>query len=418
MKLNVFINQKKIGILEEISPDPSSKNPNPRILFEYLDSATPLDQISLLMPVSQKRFIYYELPPVFDMILPEGKRRSAIHQAAKITRVDDMGLLSIVGHNAIGRNQVCNSDNIGRIPEINIDAFKLCENGSELFKELLFKSGLHSGISGVQPKLLAAKASDDEDKIRTVTTSTHIIKSFDENEFPWLTVNEYFCLLAARRSGIDVPEFELSKDGHLLAIKRFDLKDEGQGIHYGFEEILSLLGRKAPDKYNGCIEEIISCIDDFIDVTKSITSLKSVIHQTIFNTMIGNGDAHLKNFGLLYDEHSISLSPAYDLICTKAYIKNDLPALALEYENYSKKWWSKDELIQFAKRHCYMTNQEVCAIYERVIHAMETVIEDMHNYIAEHPEFTEVGQQMISIWQSSIHDQAPATDEESDSRPR
>ena len=405
MKLNVFVNKRKIGTLEEISPDPLGNNPNPRILFEYIDDADPSDRISLLMPVSNKRFIYHEIPPIFDMILPEGKRRASISQLAKITRIDDMGLLSLVGYNTIGRNQICKGNNIAAIPEINIDEFKCCNDGQKLFQELLLKSGFHSGVAGIQPKVLVSK-SNKEDKIRTINTSTHIIKSFDMDDFPWLTVNEFFCLRAAKMAGIDVPEFTLSNDGYLLAIERFDLKDEKNGIHFGFEEILSLLGRKSGDKYIGSVEEIVNCIDDHIDISRSIQSLHSVFRQTVFNTLIGNGDAHLKNFGLLYDEKSVRLSPAYDIVCTKAYIKNDIPALALEYNNFSKKWWSKDELIKFGEKHCYMTSENVDSIYTQALLAMKSVINDINKYINDHPEFSAIGKEIISIWQVSICDQS------------
>jgi len=392
----------KVGVLEEISPDPLGSNPNPRIQFEYLSGVEPTDRISLLMPVSEKRFIYHEIPPVFDMILPEGKRRASIDQVAKITRIDDMGLLSFVGYNTIGRNQICKGEILGDIPEINIDKLNCCDNGQKLFQELLIKSGFHSGVSGIQPKVLVSTLSK-EDKIRTLNTSTHIIKSFDMDEFPWLTVNEFFCLKAAKLAGIDVPEFTLSKDGQLLAIKRFDLKNKG--AHYGFEEILSLMGQKSSEKYRGCIEDIINCIDDHINITKAIPSLQSIFRQTVFNTLIGNGDAHLKNFGLLYDDKSIMLSPAYDIVCTKAHIYNDIPALALEYENYSKKWWSKSELIEFGERHCYVTREKANVIYDKIISAMEAVINDIEEYVNQHPEFNEIGTKMISVWQASIHDQ-------------
>ncbi len=408
MELNVFVNKKKIGVLKEITPDPNGSNPNPRIQFEYLDSASSSDQVSLLMPVSEKKFIYHELPPIFDMILPEGKRRSTIALAAKLTRIDDMGLLSIVGHNTIGRVQVCQGDNIGSIPEINLQEFAQCEHGQELFEELLNRSGLKSGVAGVQPKVLASEIIEEPvmskgSTGRTINTSTHIIKSFDPNEHPWLTVNEFFCLTAANRAGISTPKFSLSKDGMLLAVERFDLKNDRNGIHFGFEEILSLLGRKSAKKYEGSVDEIINCIDTHIDIDKAIPALKSIFRQTVFNTLIGNGDAHLKNFGLLYDDHSIFLSPAYDVVSTLPYVANDMPALALEYDNYTKRWWSKEELFAFGARHCYMRRKEMGDAYNQVAKALNSVIPDIQHYIADHQEFEDVGNKMIDIWRFGDH---------------
>jgi serine/threonine-protein kinase HipA len=417
MELNVFVNKKKIGILKEIAPDPSGSNPNPRIQFEYLDNANNSDQVSLLMPVSEKKFIYHELPPVFDMILPEGKRRTTIAQVAKLTRVDDMGLLSIVGHNSIGRVQVCQGENIGSIPEINLQEFAQCSRGQELFEELLSRSGIKSGVAGVQPKVLASEIIEEPvmskgSTGRTINTSTHIIKSFDPNEHPWLTVNEFFCLTAANRAGISTPKFSLSKDGMLLAVERFDLKDDQNGIHFGFEEILSLLGRKSSKKYEGSINEIINCIDTHIDIAKAMPAFKSIFRQTVFNTLIGNGDAHLKNFGLLYDDRSIFLSPTYDVVCTLPYVTNDMPALALEYDNYTKRWWSKEELSAFGERHCYMRRKEIDNIYNQITKALNSVILDIQHYIADHQEFKDVGNKMIDVWRSSMHNPSQGSDEE------
>ena len=401
MELNVFVNKVKVGCLKEIAPEDNSSNPNPRIQFSYLDSATAFDIISLCMPVARKNYIYHEIPPVFDMILPEGVRRQQIALVAKATRIDDMGLLAIVGYNTIGRVQVCQGELIDEIPVFNLRDLMHCTDGEAFFNEILQRSGFKSGVAGVQPKFLAAKASDII-KFRTVNTSTHIIKSFNPQEYPWLTVNEFFCLKAAQKAGIEVPKFFLSQDGLLLAIQRFDIKDESVGTHYGFEEMVSLLGRKSAQKYDGCIEELVNSIDDYIAGADSIDALQSIFRQTVFNVLVGNGDAHLKNFGLLYDESLIRLAPAYDIVCTKAYIENDIPALALEYENYSKRWWSKGELIKFSQRHCFLDEDQVDLIYKETIIALEAVMADISDYILENPAFSVLGNKMLAVWRASI----------------
>ncbi|MDT8427046.1 MAG: hypothetical protein RQ733_13840, partial [Methyloprofundus sp.] len=64
-----------------------------------------------------------------------------------------------------------------------------------------------------------------------------------------------------------------------------------------------------------------------------------------------------ENFAFIYDGGDIYMSPAYDLVCTHAYVI-DPPALALEEANYSKLWWSRDDLLAFADRHCYITKKQ------------------------------------------------------------
>jgi serine/threonine-protein kinase HipA len=81
----------------------------------------------------------------------------------------------------------------------------------------------------------------------------------------------------------------------------------------------------------------------------------------IINYLVQNGDAHLKNFGLIYsDLDTIKLAPAYDIVCTTVYIKNDIPALHLLG---SKKWWSKKYLLKFGIESCDLTSKEAEKYY-------------------------------------------------------
>ena len=95
----------------------------------------------------------------------------------------------------------------------------------------------------------------------------------------------------------------------------------------------------------------------------------------IINHFVKNGDAHLKNFALLYkDINDISISPAFDVVCTTLYIKNDIPALHLLG---SKKWWSKKFLIRFGIESCDLTLKESNTLYEECYHALLQVIEEI-----------------------------------------
>ena len=89
----------------------------------------------------------------------------------------------------------------------------------------------------------------------------------------------------------------------------------------------------------------------------------------VINNLVQNGDAHLKNFGLLYKNiQQIDLAPAYDVVCTTAYIPNDIPALHLLG---SKKWWSKKFLLKFAIESCELTPKEAQKCYDKCTVALE-----------------------------------------------
>ena len=57
--------------------------------------------------------------------------------------------------------------------------------------------------------------------------ATHIVKFWEPNEFPQLAANEYLCLKAAERCGLDVPRYRLAEDGMALVVDRFDLRPDG-----------------------------------------------------------------------------------------------------------------------------------------------------------------------------------------------
>ena len=83
------------------------------------------------------------------------------------------------------------------------------------------KSASFSGISGVQPKVLvrdektfAEMEHTGERLSQSYKGATHIVKLWERNEYPQLAANEFFCLSAARKCGLDVPPFRLAEDGN------------------------------------------------------------------------------------------------------------------------------------------------------------------------------------------------------------
>ncbi|MEA2098948.1 MAG: HipA domain-containing protein [Campylobacterota bacterium] len=95
----------------------------------------------------------------------------------------------------------------------------------------------------------------------------------------------------------------------------------------------------------------------------------------LVSSFVQNGDAHLKNFGLIYEDiSSIKLCPAYDIVCTTAYIKKDIPALNLLG---SKKWWDKRFLLRFGIESCNLSNTEVNKLYNETLDAVEKVSNEL-----------------------------------------
>jgi serine/threonine-protein kinase HipA len=327
-------------------------------LFGYHAQASRSAEISLLMPHRIEQYSSRELHPIFQMNLPEGYVLERLRQRlAKATVVDPMLLLALTGREAsIGRVHVqapaalmeslapaSSAEGHGeRLSQI------LAWDGAEnLFEELARRYLFRTGVSGVQPKLLVPEAREPEGKV-SLATSDLIVKS-GGGEFPGLAVNEYVCMSIAKHAGILVPEFFLSDNRQLFVMRRFDRTADGQPL--GFEEMAVLMAKGAAQKYEGSYEQVARFVSLFCSPNRRLPALGQLFDQVALSCILGNGDAHLKNFGVLYDDPTLEdvwLAPAYDLVCTTAYIPDD--SLALTLGGSKSLFASRVHLIDFARR--------------------------------------------------------------------
>ena len=119
------------------------------------------------------------------------------------------------------------------------------------------------------------------------------------------------------------------------------------------------------------------------------------------NYLLKNGDAHLKNFGLLYnsDFSEIFFSPTYDVVNTTSYLFRDKPALML---NGKKVWYEKDSLIKFGIKSCLLTKKDAEFFYDECIKALKDTIQDIKEYIKINEDFTTIGNRMIESFNISL----------------
>ncbi len=386
--LAAWNNGKRVGILGQ----------NDSYFFNYLPGTAVEHLVSLTMPYRLQSWVSErELHPIFQMNLPEGALREAIRSAfAKVMVVDDIALLRITGGNQLGRNRFSLPDS--EIPTINenlesLDDILTYPDAVELFNELMVKHAEHSGISGVQPKVII-EATDRT----TVTASSYIVKSWG-NEYPQLAANEYFCMTAAKLAGLSVPDFSLSENGGLFVMKRFDKTEEGENL--GFEDFCSLQALGTDRKYDSTYERVARTIKDFISPEHLSSAREQLFATVVLSAMVRNGDAHLKNFGVLYryPEGSVTLAPVYDIVTTTAYLQKDVPALHLAG---TKKWWPRKILERFALQSLSLPAKHATQIIDRVAGAVIEAARLIPPYIRENPEFEAIGNRMLSIWQDGV----------------
>jgi len=376
--------------------------------FVYEPGASPQRAVSLTMPMRLASWnTAYGVAPIFEMNLPEGALRERLRLAfAKATgSFDDLDLLSIVGRSQLGRIRFTAMDATldEEVPFQSVDEILSSRRGGELYRYLIQRFAVYSGISGVQPKFLvrdAGKLSGSDDGKGILSPSfrgaTHIVKFWDAAEFPELAANEFFCLKAAERCGLRVPPHRLADDGSALVMERFDLGADG--TYRGFEDFCVLNARRTEEKYRGSYETaIVKRFQQFALSDQILSESLDLFQLIALNCALRNGDAHLKNFGVLYDsvEGAAHLAPVYDLVTTTVYIPHDRMALTM---NGSTEWPSAKDLIRFGEQRSIGTKRTFLNIFERIADALADTAKEVEAYGRARPEFAPIGRRMVEQW--------------------
>lgn len=349
-----------------------------QFVLRYTDAALdrPELALSLTMPPRPEGYRGNAIPPVLAMNLPEGFLLDRVMaRYRKVMDVnDDMNLLAITSTPTAGRVWAHAGDaGEGEVPApISLRELLAAPGTDRLFDELVERYATASSISGMQPKVVVAEARTIPGKRReqalrerSALHSPDLIVKSAGAEYPGLAENEFICMSMARAAGLEVPEFWLSGDRALFVIRRFDIGPEGR--YLGFEDMASLTGRQPRDKYNAPYSEIARALADFCAPRLRALSLERFFRQLVFCCLIRNGDAHLKNWGVLYGDPATAdedarLSPVYDLVCTTVWIPKDSLALGL---GGTKAWPDRKRLKRFGRDHCEMNDPG--AVIEEVV---------------------------------------------------
>lgn len=327
--------------------------------------------ISLTMPVREKGYLHNKLHPIFEMHLPEGYLLSIIKKHfSKLVKTDDFGLLKVMASSINGR--VSYKDSIIKDEDRLSLEDLLHSKNSNLFSELTSRFALTTALSGVQPKVLAKV-----ENRATLKLEDYIVKSWGE-DYSELALNENYCMQIVKGANIPVPKFFISDNEKLFIMKRFDITDDG--FYLGFEDMCVLQAKHRDDKYEGTYEQIAKTIKIFVTNKYKKSSLIQFYKMIVINNLVQNGDAHLKNFGLLYSGiDNIQLAPAYDVVSTTVYIENDIPALHLLG---SKKWWGKKFLLKFGIQSCDLTQKEAEQYYVECIESLNSITEKIEKRLS------------------------------------
>jgi serine/threonine-protein kinase HipA len=224
------------------------------------------------------------------------------------------------------------------------------------------------------------------------------VKLWDAREFPELAANEFFCLSAARAAGLDVPDFQLSEDGAALILDRFDLSG---GTYLGFEDFCVLNGLHTADKYSGSYESrLFKRLGEYLAPSTLAKPARDLFRLFVLNCALRNGDAHLKNFGILYRDVNgdAELAPVYDLVTTTAYLPQDAMALTL---NGSTRWPDAKRLTELGQMRANLSKKDIDGIFEATADALSGTLPKLKTYF-QASEFPEIGARIAEAWEEGI----------------
>lgn len=167
-------------------------------------------------------------------------------------------------------------------------------------------------IQGVQPKL-SARLNIAKKTFELMDIGGTFILKPQHAIFAQMPENEALTMRLAKVAKIETPTHGMvcSQDDSLTYfIQRFDRMAHGKKL--AVEDFAQLLGFSRETKYQSSMEQCVNVIDSFCSFPS--IEKKELFKRVIFNFLIGNEDAHLKNFSLISRKGVIELSPAYDLV--------------------------------------------------------------------------------------------------------
>lgn len=339
-ELDVYLADEHLGVIERRGPR--------RYRFKYSDAALARYEpgaivISASLPVQKGEFRPAETRPFFDGLLPEGAVRAGLAQSLRVSEEDGFGLLEALGADCAGAVVVLPKGEAPKLDEGDVKPL-----GEEELTRLIDAlpehplgidgraSGVRLSLGGVQEKLILTRSPAGEyGQPLDGTPSTCILKP-EHGRYPEIVANEAFGLRLARSAGLDASRVEpLEIAGRpCLYVERFDRTLEGRGriVRIHQEDMCQALGIPPVDKYEASGGPSVAAMVELIreiGARRAAADILNLVEAVLLNFLLGNSDAHGKNYALLYEPNAaVRLAPLYDLVSTQVYEGSE-PSLAM-----------------------------------------------------------------------------------------
>ena len=283
--------------------------------------------ISFLLPLQAEPFEDRACKPFFENLLPEEWQREAAARALGISAGNPFRLLKALGGDTAGAPTFRPADqpmpfgSSANAPVPLDDAELAALFGRMAQRPMLAGEGARYSLAGAQSKLPVVLVDNRIALASPGQATTHIIKPEPER-FPGLAANEAFCLTLAKSIGLSAADAEWRSAGGraFLLVSRYDRNSEsGTTRRLHQEDFAQALGVMSLRKYASDGGPVFRDCFDLVrrTATDPETEILKLIDAALFNLVIGNADAHAKNFSLLRgDSGEVALAPLYDLVST------------------------------------------------------------------------------------------------------
>ncbi len=379
-KLYVSLAGKCLGSL--------SQDRGGKIIFQYENNAQ--RALSLSLPLEKHSFTARQCEGYFNGLLPESDSvRAALAKRYGISARNDFSILAAIGYDCPGAVSFSeNEEDCGEV-EIPLEGEPISEDELENHLLELPRKPLATGTADMRLSLAGA-----QDKTALImldgapalpsprTPSTHIIKPAialvaDSVE------NEYICMRAARDLGLPVPEVTMryANDTPYFCIERYDREIDGgkvRRIHQ--EDLCQALNIKSSRKYESEGGPGLPLSFQLLEhCQRPIIAKRDMLERVIYNYLIGNDDAHGKNFSLLHlAGGSVAFSPGYDILCTQVYVgMNRAMAMRMGKEYYRTKVTRR--AIEKMAKDCNLHIKQIEDIASKQIKQLPAILENILN---------------------------------------
>ena len=350
--LTVFLNDVPVGRLVDDGG---------RMSFAY-DPAYASDSrnepLSHTLPLRTEPFGEDVIEPFLSGLLPEDIIRTRLGRILQIPRENTFALLKAIGGDCAGAIAFFSEGERPHADEARFRRLSDAEAGDildSLEKRPLDvgEDGFRISGAGAQDKLIACWKSGAVELPLDGTPSTHIIKPAIR-DYPDSVENECYSMRLARACGLDCARCAMAVIGgkRRYVCERYDrIGENGRIRRLHQEDFCQLLHVDPKRKYESLggpgIADVLRLMRE---MSLAASDTLEFLRRVVFTFLIGNGDAHGKNYSVLYHGRKTALSPMYDVMSTAVY-PDVASRMAMEIDGeYSFRWITRAKFLRMAEK--------------------------------------------------------------------